>query len=193
MPAGDRVARADFRLLAVSRYGNGRWPARTGEQRAPFGELRHLGAAREWSETSRDGRQPGTQRSSPSVYGWAGWSNRSKTVAVSITLPGVHHYHPVTVAGHYAQVVGDQDGAKLERDKVVEELQDLGLDRDVERRRRFVRDQDVWLACHGQGDYHALALPAAQAVGVLPHTCRRVGDAHGAEARSIVRVGPDPC
>ena len=93
---------------------------------------------------------------------------------------GVHHDHPVTVTGDDPEVVGDQDGPEVgARDEVVEKLEDLGLDRYVERRRRFVGDQDAGLARHRHCDHHPLTLAAAQAMGVLAHSSGGVGDADG--------------
>ncbi len=42
--------------------------------------------------------------------------------------------------------------------KLLQELQNLRLNGDIERRRRLVRDQEVGLIGKRHGDHHALAL-----------------------------------
>jgi hypothetical protein len=50
--------------------------------------------------------------------------------------------------------------------EVGEQVEDLGLDRDVESAYRFVEDEEVGFECEGAGDTDALALPAGELVGV---------------------------
>jgi hypothetical protein len=59
--------------------------------------------------------------------------------------------------------------------KIVEEIQDLGLDRDIERRGRLIADDESRLHCQCAGDSDALPLPATKLVRVsirrlLPET-----------------------
>jgi hypothetical protein len=94
-------------------------------------------------------------------------------------LPGVHHDHPVARLGHHAQVVGDQDDAHPQLGlELVDELQDLRLDRHVERGGRLVGDQQLGVARERHGDHHALPHPAGKLVRVLVHALVRDGDAH---------------
>ena len=70
----------------------------------------------------------------------------------------IHHRHAVGMAGDDAEVMGDQD----KTDIVVlaqarQQGEDLRLDRDIERRRRFVCQDQLWIAGHGDGDHDALA------------------------------------
>src|SRR5207245_1603451 len=51
--------------------------------------------------------------------------------------------------------------------ELVEELEDLRLDRDVQRRRRLVGDEEVGVARQRHGDHHALPHPARELVRVL--------------------------
>ena len=78
-----------------------------------------------------------------------------------------------------------------------EQLQDLRLHGDVERRRRLVGDQQVRLVGERHGDHHALALPARQLVriGAEPllrrRGCRPASQQfERARARRLARTGP---
>ena len=89
---------------------------------------------------------------------------------------------------HHAEVVGDEQiGEVLIRLQVGEQVEDLGLDRNVERGGGLVADEQARL--HGQraGDADALALPAGELVRVAPHglgveahLAHQLGDARGA-------------
>lgn len=72
--------------------------------------------------------------------------------------------HDRDLVGHVAgdgEVVGDENEphAKLVTE-VGEEVDDLGLDGDVERRNRLVGDDDPWPHGEGPGDSDSLALTA---------------------------------
>src|SRR3546814_19525113 len=61
----------------------------------------------------------------------------------------------------HRQVVGDEDERQLELLlEVLQQVDDLRLDRDVERRDRLVADHHLGAAGKGAGDADALALPA---------------------------------
>ena len=96
--------------------------------------------------------------------------------------PAVHDEHPVGHARDHPQVVGDQDDRRAELPlKLLHQVQDLGLDGDVQGRRRFVGDQQVGMAHQRHGDHDALPLPAAELVRVLADTVLRGLDAHAAQ------------
>jgi hypothetical protein len=69
----------------------------------------------------------------------------------------VHDRDPLAHPGDDAEVVRDQDerGVVLDHE-LVQKRKDLRLDRDVERRRRLVRDQELRLARERHRDHHAL-------------------------------------
>ena len=70
---------------------------------------------------------------------------------------GVHHREAIGKPGHDAKVVRDhQDGHIQVSAKAAEEIENLGADRDVERGRRLVRDQQRWLAGQGHRDHRPL-------------------------------------
>ena len=67
----------------------------------------------------------------------------------------------------HAEVVGDQHVGEAERLlQVGEEVEDLGLDRDVERRDRLVGYYQSWLQCDRPSNPDPLALAARQLVGI---------------------------
>ena len=72
------------------------------------------------------------------------------------------------VFGDHAEVVRDQDdrraGPLLH---LVHQLEDLGLNRDVERGRRLVGDQQLRVARERHRDHHALAHAAGKLVRVV--------------------------
>ena len=71
----------------------------------------------------------------------------------------------------------------------LEHLQDLGLDRDVERGRRLVGDDHVGVVGDGHGDHHALPHAAGELVRERPRPHRRVGDADQVEQFHGARPG----
>ena len=85
----------------------------------------------------------------------------------SATLPGVHDQRPVAGLGDDRQVVGDEDQRQPElAAEALEQLEDLGLDHDVERGRRLVADDDGRVAGEGHRDHRALAHAARQLVRI---------------------------
>ncbi|MCY1502285.1 hypothetical protein D9M68_363810 [compost metagenome] len=79
-----------------------------------------------------------------------------------------HHHGAIGDLGDDAHVVGDEQhrGAFLLLQHF-DQVEDLALDGDVERRRRLVGDQQLRTACKRHGDHHALAHAAGEAVRVL--------------------------
>ena len=79
----------------------------------------------------------------PIVYGCFGFAKISWTSPSSTTRPGVHHDDPVGELGDEAEVVGDEEGRRVGLALGgSQDLHDLRLDRDVERRRGLVGDED---------------------------------------------------
>src|SRR5450759_5132478 len=79
----------------------------------------------------------------------------------------VHDPDPVADVLDDGQVVGDEEiGQPQLLLEVVEEVQDLALDRDIERRDRFVEDHEFRVEGEGTGDADALALAARELVRV---------------------------
>ena len=97
-------------------------------------------------------------------------------------LAAVHHGDAVRHLGDDAEVVGDQHDARaalgLQR---AHQVEDLRLDRDVERRRRLVGDEQLGLGGERHGDHHPLRLTARELVRVRLGPRFGVGDADGAQ------------
>ena len=80
--------------------------------------------------------------------------------------------------GDHAEVVGDQDHRRAELAlQLDDQLEDLRLDGDVERRGRLVGDQHLGIAGERHGDHGALAHAARELVRVFLGALLRLGDA----------------
>jgi hypothetical protein len=84
----------------------------------------------------------------------------------------VHHRHPAADVPDHGEVVADEQVRQPELPlQIQEQVQDLGLDGDVQGRDRLVGDDQFGLAGQGASDADALALAAGELVGIP----RRVG------------------
>ena len=82
-------------------------------------------------------------------------------------LPGVHDVYPVRHLPHDPEVVGnEQQGHPEPIPELAQQLQDLGLDRDVEGGGRFVGDEEVRVVREGHRDHDPLALAARELVRI---------------------------
>ncbi len=80
----------------------------------------------------------------------------------------VHHVDPLGHAGDDAEVVGDEDQCRAGvRRQAPQQLEHLGLDRDVEGGRRLVGDHQLRLEGQGHRDHDPLAHPAGELVGIV--------------------------
>ena len=126
---------------------------------------------------STTGSGIGTADSRATVYGWSGRRLRSREPDGLDHAAQVHHRGPVADVADDAQVVGDEQVGQPEVAlEPLEQVDDLGLDRDVERADRLVRDDQVGLQGEGPGDADALPLAARELVRI---------------ARGVGRVEPD--
>ena len=81
--------------------------------------------------------------------------------AISADLAEVHHHHAVGDVADDVEVVGDEDVGEAELAlQVLEQVEDLRLHRDVERRDRLVADDQLRVDGERAGDADALALAA---------------------------------
>ena len=88
--------------------------------------------------------------------------------------PRVHHVDPAGAAGDHSHVVGDEQRRHPQPlAKVVEQRQDLGLDRHVERGRRLVGEQYLRLAAERDRDHHALTKTSGELVRIIPQALLR--------------------
>ena len=111
-----------------------------------------------------------------------------------LNLAAVHHRHPVARFGDDRQVVGDEEdrGAGAPRLQLQHQIENLRLNRHVQRRRRLVGDDERRVQHQRHRDHHALAHAAREMVRVLLHPRRRVGDAHFGQDGDRARVGVVP-
>ena len=97
-------------------------------------------------------------------------------------LAAVHHGDAVGHLGDDAEVVGDQHDARAAIGlQLAHQVEDLRLDRDVERGGRLVGDQQLGLGGERHRDHHALRLAARELVRERLGPPRRVGDADRAQ------------
>ena len=94
----------------------------------------------------------------------------------------VHHPNTMSETGDDAEVVGDEDdraaGQLLD---LLDDLEDLRLDRDIERSRGLVRDEHFGVVADRHRDHRPLPHAAGELVRVLTRSCLRLGDAHQVE------------
>ena len=92
--------------------------------------------------------------------------------------PGVHHHDAVGHSRDDAQVVGDEKDRRVRAVlDALEDIEDLGLDGDVEGGGGLVGDEDLGFVGDRHGDHRPLAHPAGVLVRVLVGPRCRVGDA----------------
>ena len=106
----------------------------------------------------------------------------------------VHHRDAVADVLDDAHVVGDEQVGQAELAlELLEQVQDLGLDRHVERGDRLVADDEVRLEDERPGDADALALAAGELVRVAPGVVRLEADQvhHLADLLAALGVGAD--
>ena len=120
----------------------------------------------------------GTAASSFFVYSCCGAANSSPHGRRLDDLALVHHGDAVGEVGDDAHVVGDQHdrGAELVA-AATQQVEDLGLHRHVERRRRLVGDEHRGVERERHRDHDALLLPARELVRVVVDPQLGLGDA----------------
>ena len=93
-------------------------------------------------------------------------------------LSVLHHDHVVGDAPDNVEVVGDEQHRHAELGlEILEQLKDLRLHGDVERRRRLVGDQEIGPIGERHRDHHPLALPAGELVRIGAEPLGGVDDA----------------
>ena len=108
-------------------------------------------------------------------------------------LAGIHHADAVAGLEHQPEVVADEEhrGAELAAE-VLDQVDDAGLDGDVERGGRLVEDQQRRLRHQRHGDDDALLLAAGELVRVAAEDARGVGQAHRLDHARAPGRGPRP-
>ena len=103
-------------------------------------------------------------------------------------LPGVHQRHAVRHLRDDGQVVGNEQQRHVLRAlQVLQQLQNLRLDGHVQRRGGLVGDQHLGLGGQGNGNHHALLLPARELVWVAQRAA--LGRVNADAAQPVYRFG----
>ncbi len=91
---------------------------------------------------------------------------------------GIHDHDVVGAAGGHAEIVGDQDHRHAALALLaLQQVEDLALHGDVERRGRLVGDQQLGRTGDGNGDGHALAHAAREFMRILGGAAFGLGNA----------------
>ena len=123
------------------------------------------------------GSGSGTADSSAAVYGCLGALKSSSVSASSTIRPTYITATRLLMCAHHAQVVRDEQVGQPEVGLQIEQqVQDLRLHRDVERRDRLVGDDQARMQRQRARDADALALAAAEGVREAAHVLRAQPD-----------------
>ncbi|VTR68114.1 hypothetical protein DESC_690051 [Desulfosarcina cetonica] len=80
-----------------------------------------------------------------------------------------HHADPVGDVAHHPEIVGDEQVGQLQAFlQILEQIEDLGLDGNIQGGDGLVANHEGGVRGQGPGDADALALPAAELVRVVP-------------------------
>ena len=154
-------------------------PGQRGAKRQPVGQA--VGGGTEPEIGVSRSRGPvivGTEPKRPRVYGCAGASNTCRVEARSTIWPAyITHMSSARPATTPRSWVISSTAMPRCSAQAVEQFEDLGLHRHVERGRRLVGDEYFGLRGERDGDHHPLAHAAAQLVRILVEPSRRVGNA----------------
>ena len=90
-----------------------------------------------------------------------------------------HDDYAIGHLGDHAHIVGNKNDGSIElRFQCANQVENLGLDRDVEGGSRLVRNQDLRLARERHSDHHSLPHTARELMRILNETPLWVGDTH---------------
>ena len=140
---------------------------------------------------SMTGSGIGTADSSATVYGWSGRALSSRDGGQLDHSPEVHDRDPVADVADDAQVVGDEQVGQPELAlEPLEQVDDLGLDRHVERADRLVGDDQVRVEGERAGHADALALAAGELVRIARREVRVEADRREQLADALAALAP---
>ena len=89
-------------------------------------------------------------------------------------LTQIHHQHPVRDELHHIEVMRDEHKGQIKfRLKVHQQVQNLRLDRFIQRRNRLIQNHQPRLQGQRPGNIHPLPLPTRQFMRVAPGKLRR--------------------
>ncbi len=123
--------------------------------------------------------------------GCSGASNSDVTGASSTFLPAYITTTRSAVSAIRPQIVGDEhDRSSRTLLHLAHQLQNLRLDRHIQRRRRLVGDLYFGIAGQRHCNHHPLAHAAAELVRIFPRASLRLGDVH--QTQHVHRCAPPP-
>ena len=143
-----------------------------------------------WSRSPRTVSSRGTLSSRPSVYGCRGRLKRSSTGPVSTNVPAymtfTRSHIPATTP---RSCVIRTSAAFCSPYELPQEIEDLRLDRHVERCRRLVGDEELRLPRERHRDHRPLAHPARELVRIVLEPLLGARDTDAVEQHRGARVG----
>ena len=200
--AAAAMPRLDLRRAPAPRRGRpatARGSAARRRSRAAWQQARHgagNGGQRAAGPLAVAARRPAaaSRRAGRWCRDGGGGAKTSPTGALLDDAPGIHHRDAVADFGDDAEIVGDeQDAHAALALQALQQVEDLGLDGDVERRRRLVGDQQRRVAGQRHGDHGALAHAARQFVRILAGAARRHRGCRRWSSRSTAAVHAAAC
>jgi hypothetical protein len=82
-------------------------------------------------------------------------------------LSHIHHSNSITDVFDDSEIMGDEEIGKTQLiSKIHQEIQDLGLDRNIQGRNRFIRDDQIGTKRNSSGDTDPLTLSSTELMGV---------------------------
>jgi len=91
----------------------------------------------------------------------------------------LHHRHPIGDPSNHAQVMTDKQHRHAKAAlQVRQQIQDLSLNGDVQRRGGLIGDQQAGTVGDGHGNHHPLTLPPGELMGESPQTTGRLRQPH---------------
>ena len=155
-------SRADLGVAQLLAQPAARVEATAGRRRR---RARHVALEHEAPRSAGADRGRARPTGAPRCTGAAG-PRRAARRAQLHQLAQVHHAHAVADVLDHRQVVGDEQVGQAElAAQVQQQVEDLGLDRHVERRHRLVADHELGIQGECARDADALTLAAARTRG----------------------------
>ena len=97
-------------------------------------------------------------------------------------FPFEHNQNTIRKIGDDAEVVGDEEDGHAELiAEIAKEIENLGLDGDIESGGGFVGNEQFGLTGKGHGDHDALLHSSAELVGIIVEAFLGIGDANEVE------------
>ena len=80
----------------------------------------------------------------------------------------IHNYHIIRHFCHHSQVMGDQHNRSIDLIlQIPKQVQDLGLDGNIQRSRRLIRNHQLGITSQRHGNYHTLTHSAGKLMGIV--------------------------